>query len=269
MFDKELAIKVEKVIKDKFPLIYEYNFDGIVLLYGGTIKNVMMKSIVHDLDFAILTQGKCQIIDFINKFKLKYYKNAGGGYKILYDNFTIDIASYKDLMDTGIYDIDMLFFDINKRNFISFGAINAIDSRTIREINNEKNPLYSNKERLKKLIKFIKYISRNDKRVKIKQNKISWELKMLKRRIKVLFDKTLIGNFRKWFSFLKNCEKEINLIIILGLFNVLISTIYPALSGRIITNILSENYKTLALMIILIVILKLISIVSSYLFSKL
>ena len=44
MFNKELADKIDKLIKEKFGIIYEYKFEGIVLLYGGTIKNVIMNS---------------------------------------------------------------------------------------------------------------------------------------------------------------------------------------------------------------------------------
>ena len=269
MFNKELADKIDSIIKEKLPIIYDFDFDGIVMLYGGTIKNVMMGTPIHDLDFLILTQGKCQIIDFIRKFKLKYYMNAGGGYKVVYNNFSIDMNSYNDLLETGIYDIDMLFYDINKHMFISCGAISAIENRTITEVNDEKSPLYSNKMRLKKLIKFVKFATHSDKRVKVKQNKILWEFKMLKRKFKSLINKTINGNFRKCFRFLNGCKKEFSLIVLFGILMVLISIVFPALSGKVVSGIMLKDYKEIFIIIVWMTVLKVMSIIISYFFSKL
>ena len=89
MFNQELAKKIDILIKEKFPIIYEYKFDGIVLLFGGTIRNIIMGTPIKDLDFVILTQEKCQILDFIEKNKLKYKKNLLDSYKILWNNIKI------------------------------------------------------------------------------------------------------------------------------------------------------------------------------------
>ena len=269
MFNKELADKIDKLIKEKFGIIYEYKFEGIVLLYGGTIKNVIMNSKIKDFDFVILTQGKCEVLDFIKKFKLRYTRNAGGGYKILWEDFSIDMFSVDDLLSAGIYDMDMLFYDIENHLFIPCGALRAIDNRTITEVNSDKEPIFSNKLRLKKIIKFMKYATKNDKRVKVKQNKVLWELKMLRKRIKLNIKKITEGNFRKCFRFLKNCQREFSLIIILGILISIISVILPALSGKLITGILLENYRLVLLMICLMATFKIISILLSYLFSKL
>ena len=267
MFDRKLSQKLNSLIKEKFEIIYDYKFNGIVLLYGGTIRNNIMNLPIKDLDFVILTQDKCQIIDFIQKFKLSYSHNAGGGYKILYNNFTIDISSINDLIDAGIYDADMLFYDIQKHIFISCGAIRAFKNRKITEINN-KNALYSNKARLKKIIKFIKYISNSNKRVKVKQNKLLWEYKLLTEKIKRNIKQITKGNMIKCLRFLNNCKKELYLNILLGLIITLISIILPFLSAKLITNISNENYKILFIIICLIAILKSISILFSYFLAK-
>lgn len=268
MFNKEIASKIDALIKEKFPIIYDYEFDGIVLLYGGAIKNVIMDTSVHDLDFAVLTQGQGQILDFIYKYKLSYTKNAGGGYKIFYNGFAIDICAYNDLLDTAIYDIDLLFYDINKRLFITCGAVSAVENRKITEVNDEKNPLYSNKARLKKLIKFVKYVSGNKKRVRVEQNRIKWQYKMLKRKIQVTFDKTINGNFRKCFRFLDGCKKDFYIVVFLGLLVAFVSIMFPTFSGKLITAIMKEKYKNIFLMVVLLTTLKTSSIIISYILSK-
>lgn len=269
MLSRENASKLDELIKVRFPIIYDFKFDGIVLLYGGAIKNIIMDTDVHDLDFVILTQGECQILEFIYKFKLKYTKNAGGGYKIFYNNFTIDICSCNDLQETAIYDIDLLFYDIEQRLFIGCGVMNAIENRTITEVNDDKNPLYSNKRRVKKLIKFVKYVTNSNKRVKVKQNKLLWEVKMLKRRIKVIINKTINGNFRRCFNFLSGCKKEFSLVIVMGIIISLIAVIFPTFSGRMITEIMKENYKGVISVVLIMTFLKVFSIVLSYFLSKL
>lgn len=269
MLNCDNACKLDELIHVRFPIIYDFKFDGIVLLYGGSIKNIIMGSDVHDLDFVILTQGECQITEFIHKFKLKYTKNAGGGYKIFYNNFTIDICSCNDLQETAIYDIDLLFYDIEKHLFISCGVMNAIENRTITEVNDDKNALYSNKRRVKKLIKFVKYVTNSNKRVKVKQNKLLWEVKMLKRRIKVIINKTINGNFRRCFSFLDGTKKEFSLVIVMGIIISLIAVIFPSFSGRMITEIMKENYERVIGVVAIMTFLKIFSILLSYFLSKL
>ena len=58
MFNKKVAKKIDVFIKEKFPFIYEYDFDGLVLLHGGAIRSLVIDDKVNDLDIAILTQGK-------------------------------------------------------------------------------------------------------------------------------------------------------------------------------------------------------------------
>ena len=269
ILNRDLANRLDEVIKDKFSVIYDYKFSGIVLLYGGAIRNTIMDGKIKDFDFVILTQGECEILDFIKRFKLRWTRNAGGGYKILWEGFEIDMFSVDDLFVAGIYDTDMLFYDIEKRTFITCGALRAIKRRVITEVNSEKEPLYSNKLRLKKIIKFIKWISNNDDKVLVRQNTLLWEFKMFKKRIKLNVNKIVNGNFRKCFRFIRNCKKEFCFIIILGIIVSLIAVFFPALSGKMITGILYQDYKLVIVMVLLMVILKVLNILVQFLFSKL
>jgi len=269
VFNDEFALKVDTVIRDKFPFIYDYTFDGIVLLYGGTVRNLLMDLPMHDLDFVILTQYMGQIDDFLHRFKLKYNINAGDGYKVYYNGFTIDLIEKNDLLDVGVYDSDMLFYDIDKRLFISYGAIVSFDKRVITEINCQEKPLYSNKDRLKKIIRFIKFVSKNDKKVKVHQNKLRWNYRIYKliliKKIKRIFNTVVKKNYK----FFYNCKKEIIAILIFGVLVSAISMIIPILTGKLLTGILEKNYQVLFALILGIAIVKLLSLLFSYLASKL
>ena len=189
MFNKEITSKLDNIINNKFNIIYNYQFDGIVMLLSGCIRSTIMNLPPRDLDFVILTQGKCQIIDFIHKFKLEYTRNAAGGYKILYNDCKIDIFTVNDLIDAAAFDSELLFYDINRHMFISCGAFRSFENRTIHRINNKIMLLYGDQARLKKIIKFIKYISNSNKRVKVRQNELLWRYKLFIKRIKRTINK--------------------------------------------------------------------------------
>lgn len=269
MLNSILAKKLDDLIYDKFNVIYDYDFDGIILLCSGAIRNTIIGRRVRDLDFVILTQEKCQIKEFIKKYRLKYRLNAAGGYKIFFNNFKIDIFSTDDLMCAGIYDMDMLFYDINRHDFISIGFDNVMKNRTITLIHNEKNPLYGNKTRLKKMINFIKIVTNSNKRVKVKQNYILWEFKLLRHKIIYNWNKLMHGNLTKSLRFLKNCKKQFGLIIMVGLLMSLTSLLFPLLSGKLITELLTENYNKMILLCILVFLLKIINIGLQFIFVRL
>ena len=186
MFEKIDTKKIDKLIKDKFSIIYDYDFEGLVLLYGGAVKDTIIDEEVKDLDFVILSQNKDKIKDFISKYKLKYRKNDFGGYKIKYKGFEIDMCTTDDLLDVATYDIDLLFYDIEKHMLILCGPSYSYEKRIITEINNERQVF--NIKRLKKLINHIKKVTGSNKRVSVKINifriiyrKIKKEIRNIKR----------------------------------------------------------------------------------------
>jgi len=269
VFDSKLSKKIDDFVKEKFPLIYEYNFDGILLLYGGVIRNLIMDLPVKDLDFIILTQEKCQIIDFVKKYRLKYTINAGGGYKISYNDFGVDISSYNDLLDAAVYDADLIFYDVHNHMFISCGAIESFNKRVITEVNTDKEPIYSDKFRIKKIIKFIKHITNNKKKVKVRQYKLLWKYKMFKKRIKLNLNKIIKGNLRKCLRFLRDCKKQFMVLILLSFFVTLISVIMPILLGKIISMVTNIHDNAIYILVVCLVLLRCFSIIFSYYVTKL
>ena len=270
MLNRELQEKLNKLIKEKFNIIFEYDFEGRVLLYGGAIRSTLLKERINDLDFVILTQGKCQILDFIKKYNLKYRYNIAGGYKIIYEDLEIDIYSADDLYYIGKYNIDKLFYDIKNHIFISCGYIDALKHRRIVE-NSIKLPFIFTyeKKRLKKLINYVKTITKSSKRVKVKRNIFYWKYLKIRREISRIRNSFKNGNFRKCFRFLDGRKKEFGIIIFLGMLLTIISIFTPTLSGNLITKILYGGYNTVITVIALLVFLKIISILLSFYISKL
>lgn len=256
MFNKKVAKKIDVFIKEKFPFIYEYDFDGLVLLHGGAIRSLVIDDKVNDLDIAILTQGKCQIKEFIKKFNLTYYINAGGGYKIVYNDFSIDIFSWQDIMDIAIYDIDYICYDIIHHSFIDFGARTAIDNRTITEVNHEKKILSINKIRLIRIIDYVKILSGSNDKVKVNQNKLFAEIKIAKSTWEKNLKKLLNNNLIKCFRFLDGCKISL-LLFSIGIFlkiNLYLLILFKL--GRIILSFNNDSVITylfilLALMFLL------------------
>lgn len=173
----------DQFIKNNFPIIYEYKFNGIILLLGGAIRSIILNEKIKDIDFVLLTQKKDNIRGFINNFNLDFEKNFMGGYKIHYNDLEIDIFSVNDLFDAVHYDTDFLFYDLDNHMLISCGSLNSYKKRTIKEVNRSHSLGKSEKIRTKKLIKYIKHITGSSKRVKVKQKSL------LFKRIKNLLNK--------------------------------------------------------------------------------
>lgn len=269
VFNKELISKIDNFINEKFPFIYDYEFDGIVLLCSGAIRSLIMGVPVKDLDFVLLTQKEGQIKDFVRKFKFKYVINTFGAYKLKYKNFNIDFFSVNDLLDAATYDMDMMFYDINKHMFINCGIMKAIESRKITEINNKKQPIYTDKVRLGKMSSFIKYVTNSNKMVKIKKNRLLWKYKMFVKKVKRKLNKILNGNFRKCFIFLKNCKVEFVGIIIIGILISLLSLIFPAILGLITSSLVKNNYNFIVILIFLLFVVKMLALGLQFVFTKL
>lgn len=257
--------KFDKLIKEKFPIIYEYDFNGIVLLYGGAIRDTIIgNDNINDLDFIILSQEKEQIKDFILKYDLDYTKNFFGGYKINYNKTEIDINITDDLSANYGYNIDMLFYDIMEHHIIPFGFDMACKTRTIRAIDGFE--VIYNPKRIKKLKDFLKYVTNNNSKVKVKQKTIPVLLKKIKRGIKKKINNS---NFIKSLPFLKDCKIEFKIIVLLGILTTTISAITPILSGNLVEKILLNGFNKVIYIIILMVLLKGLKIILSFFMGKL
>ena len=133
MFEKEIINKLDDLIKTKFPQILNFKFDGIILLIGGAIKDVIMDKPIKDLDFTLLTNGKGNVLEFIKHNNFKYKKNKYRGYKIIHKNIEIDIDTTNDLLDVGHLNTDFLFYDAMRKQLIPIGIKQAINKKIIYE----------------------------------------------------------------------------------------------------------------------------------------
>ena len=270
MLNADNQKKLDKFINEKFDIILKHNFNGILLLYGGAIRNTLINEPINDLDFVVLTQDECQILEFIKKYNLKYKINMFGGYKIFCDDIAVDISSTNDLLKMGTYNIDMIFYDVVNHIFIPCGYIEAISDRKIIE-QNLKEPfvLYLEKERLKKLINHVKKATKNLKKIKVKRTVLCWIKLEIKRILKKIKKTLKSGNFIKCFRFLEGGKKYFSIIILLSLLLTAISVITPTLSGNLITKILSGGFKSSIAIISILMVLKVISVLLSFYLSKL
>lgn len=278
MLNKELQDKVDKLIKEKFGIIYNYDFKGRVFLLGGALRSTILGEEIKDLDFIILTQGECEVANFVSANNLDYRFNMFGGYKVLYNDIEVDIFSVNDLHEATQYNIDGLFYDIKNRIFISCGIFDAFKTRSISEVKNisHMGNFIFNRKRLSKLIRYIKVVTNSSKKVVIKNtnikivlSKIKWKLSKFKRKFKRIKNSFKSGNFRRCFRFLDGGKKEFGVIVFLGLLLTAVSMLTPALSGNLITKILYGGYASVIFIVLTLILLKVSSIAISYYLSKL
>ena len=269
MLDRSAAERIDELIKEKFNIIYEYDFDGLVLLYGGANRDNLIGKEVKDLDFVILTQGKCQIDDFVRKFKLRYVRNAFGGYKIIYNGTEIDMFSTDDVFKAVLYDIDMFFYDIHLHSFITCGPCRAVSRGLIAEMTVDKEILWSDIKRRKKLVNFIKTVNSDVKRVRFREKKLLRLIRLLRRRIVTKIRRIKNNYFFKCFRFVRDAKKELTLVLIFGMLISIISVFLPILSGKLVAELLLGDYGLIFTIMVLIGFLVLMKTICQYIFSKL
>lgn len=161
MFENIDTTKIDKYIKEKINIILEFEFDGLILLFGGGLKDLVMdKKNVRDLDFLFLTKKEGNIKDFIRKYNLNAKKNKYFGYNIIYNGISIDITCVNDLYKTGHYSTDFLFYDIKRKILIPIGIKRTLKKNAV--IDYCYNGYYKPKRRLKKAKEFVRFM--NNKR---------------------------------------------------------------------------------------------------------
>lgn len=168
MFNKSLNNKIDKFLKNNFDIIYKYDFDGLVFLWGDTLKQIIMNEQVNKLEFLILNQDNNNILSFFKKYKLKYDVVNDYEYNVIYKDLFINIKLKNDL----IFDLstDYLFYDIDRKQFIPVGIKQTIDNRKITWFCNKKLTSNNKKNIRSRLIlakKFVQFLSNNNKKVKI------------------------------------------------------------------------------------------------------
>lgn len=176
VFDEQLIVKIDKFLNENLDILFKFKFNGLLLLAGGALKGFIMDSPIKDYDFFLLTQDEDNIMEFIKKYRLDYKINPGRGYTINYNNLLVGINPVKDLSVAGGYNTDLLFYDIHRKQFIPFGIKHAIEKRQLIVYEYfgypKKEKRVAMKKRLDTAKKFIQFMSKDGKRVKvIKKNK--------------------------------------------------------------------------------------------------
>ena len=125
---------IDKYLKEKFPIIFDFKFDGLILLYGDIIKDLIMgEDTTEKLDLVLLTQSAGNIRDFINKYHIEIVQKLDSEYELKYDKILINIKRVEDLYYCSSLNTDRLFYDIKRKIFIPIGLEYAISRNEIVE----------------------------------------------------------------------------------------------------------------------------------------
>ena len=168
MFTKEMIDKIDKFLHDNLDIIFNFEFNGLLFLWGGAIKSIIMDTPVNDIDFVLLTQEEDNILEFIKKNKIDYKCPFIGVYN--FNNYMVDLALKNDLHNYG-YSTDLIFYDVNRKQIIPIGVKQSIKKRIIinydyRGYQNVKRRKHK-KKRLIDAKKFIQFMNKDNKRVRV------------------------------------------------------------------------------------------------------
>lgn len=89
----------------------------------------------RDIDIIVLCDNDDEIKSLIEKYEIEYVKNHFNGYKLKYNKLEIDIWNTNDFYKCIQYNFDGLFYDIKNKIFLPFGFYDALESKTLKEIN--------------------------------------------------------------------------------------------------------------------------------------
>lgn len=194
MFNEDQIEKINEFLEKKISIIFDFKFNGLLLLFGSAVKDIIMCNEINDLDFIVLTQNDSNIIDFLNKYKLIYKKNTYKGYNFTYNNINIDISSTDDLWFSGHLSTDRLFYDIKRKCLIPIGIKQTLNKNQI--IDYYYQGYFKPKKRIKKAKIFINFMNRANKRVKLKYkyNRIYYLIRAVLKSPHKIFRKCSKGN---------------------------------------------------------------------------
>jgi len=148
-----LEEKIEKYINEKFKPIYAISMIYPTYLIGGSIIDILLDNEPRDLDFVILSHDSNTIDEylqkFIGKFQLNYKLNHFNGYKIIYNDYEIDLWHTKDLLSSIEYNADGILYDIENKNLISISFDDYLKNGPKRINNTKDNNNKSNTRYLK------------------------------------------------------------------------------------------------------------------------
>lgn len=154
---KENIHKVDNYLVNNFGIIYDFQFNNDIFLLSGAIRDSIVDMAPRDLDIVMLSEDDSELQEFINKHSLKYKRNSFGGYKIEFNNITVDFWATNDLLKTIEYNLDGLFYDIKDRKILPIGYLSAVENKTLNRLNDDsKHP--SNERQLERELKLKEFI---------------------------------------------------------------------------------------------------------------
>lgn len=191
MFTKEMIDKIDSFLHKNCDIIFDFEFNGLLLLFGGAVPSLIMDLPVNDIDIVLLTQEDDNVLKFMKKYNLDYKMKSNYVYEFKYNNYSIDLSVTNDLFNCG-YNTDLLFYDIHRKQIIPIGIKRAIDKRLIEIYGYRGYPKIQirkhMKKRLEKAKKFIKFMNNDNAFVRVnRKNKYYLRLFLgfLKKPIKI------------------------------------------------------------------------------------
>ena len=166
MFSEKDIEKIDSYLHKNFDIIFDFKFNGIMLLIGGAVKDLIMGEPINDLDFVLLTQEKPNIEKFLKKNKIQYKLSKYKRYHFIYNDIQIDMAVTNDLYCSGNLNTDMLFYYIDEKQIIPIGIKNSMEKKEI--IDYYYQGYFKTRKRIAKAKKFIHFMNKNNSRIKVK-----------------------------------------------------------------------------------------------------
>jgi len=173
MFDNKVVEKINDFLKKNINIIFEFPFNGLLLFGGDSIKGFVIGEEIKDYKFYLHTFEKENIKDFFKKNKLNYEKISENEYQFIYNKIQFTIISINDLIYTREFNTDLLFYDVHRKQLISFGIKHALKKRQIiiynyKIIKKIKGSNYLSKK-IETAKKFTRYMNRNNKIIWVKK----------------------------------------------------------------------------------------------------
>lgn len=132
---REVKTNIDKILDNDYKII-KNSFKENIFLCGGFLRDVMVGKKSKDIDFFYIGEKKI-VMNFLIDNSLIYKLNSFGNPKILYENKEIDFAIGNKFKDMTLYNVDGLFYDINKHKFVLAGFKDFLTSEKVRIISNE------------------------------------------------------------------------------------------------------------------------------------
>lgn len=174
MFGKDKVEKLDKFLRKKFDIMYDFKFDGLLLFYGDSLRRVMMDLPVSEYTFILHNMDKDNVLDFFHKFKLNYDKVSDNEYTFTYKKNSIRLFVLNDLIKCSSLSIDFLFYDLQRQYFIPFGIKHILKTRKIHDLKYVRPAMIKDGldviEKRKVAKQFVQYLRGDKKRVRIITN---------------------------------------------------------------------------------------------------